>query len=179
MIRLLTLNTTAADAGHDILAQEYEDQEHLAPYDVKIIDWEYPQPIENTFVFSNITRLTYNNVLPALAVSLLTLVVCMIFVRKDQGLTFGVVDKIPVIANFIIALIVLPFLTLVCCFIDINGNGAGLPCQIAYCVPAITGFGLAASVCLRRKGYKKSGFIAQFAGIIAFALVLVTDIFVR
>ena len=156
---------------------EYEDEEHLAPYDVKIVDWEYPQPIENKFVFSNITRLTYNNVLPALAVSLLTLLVCIIFVKKDQGLTFGVVDKIPIVLNFIIGLVVLPFLTIVCCFIDINGNGADLCSQIAYCVPAVIGFGLAASVCLRRKGYKKAGFIAQFAGIAVFALVLILDIF--
>ena len=155
--------------------REYEEEEYLALYDVKIVEWEYPQPIENTFVFSNITRLTYNNVLPALVVSLLTLLACIIFVTKEQGLTFGVVDKIPVILNFIIGLVVLPFLTIVCCFIDINGSGADLPYQIAYCVPAITGFGLAASVSLRRKGYKKSGFIAQFAGVAVFALVILIE----
>lgn len=157
---------------------EYEDAEHLAPYDVKIVDWEYPQPLENKFVFDGITRLTSNNVLPMLAVSLLTLLVCIIFVKKDQGLTFGVVDKFPVILNFIIAFAALPFMTIVSLLIEIAGGAGDISNQIAYCVPAVTGFGLAASVSLRRKGYKKAGFAAQFAGIVLFVFMIIIDILI-
>lgn len=154
---------------------EYEDAEHLAPYDVKIVDWEYPQPVENKFVFGGIIRLTYNNVLPMLAVSLLTLLVCIIFVKKDQGLTFGVVDKIPIIFNFVIGLVAIPFITIVCLLAEIAGGIGDITSQIFYCVPAVTGFGLADSVCLRRKGYKKAGFAAQFAGIALFVLLIIVD----
>ena len=155
---------------------EYEDEEHLAPFNVKIVDWDYPEPIENEFVFSNVTRLTYNNVLPMLVVSLLTMVAVIVLVRKDKEMKYGVMDKLAVILNFAILLVALPFLTVVSLFIDINGNGASLACQIFYCIPAITGFGLVASIALRRKGYGKAGFVIQFAGIAVTALILVLEI---
>lgn len=157
---------------------EYDDAEHLAPYNVKIIDWEYPQPVENTFVFSNITRLTYNVVLPTLAVSLLTLFACIIFVKKEKNLTFGDLDKVSVLINFIIGFVAVPFITIVCLFVEIAGGGGDISTQLAYCVPAVTGFGLAVSVALRRKGFRKAGFFAQFAGIVLFVMVIVIDTFI-
>ena len=154
---------------------EYEDEEHLAPYDVKIVDWNYPEPVENDFVFSNFTRLTYNNVLPMLTVSLLTMVACIVLVKKEKDLKYGLMEKIEVILNFAILLVALPFLTVVSLFIDINGNGASLGCQIFYCIPAITVFGLSSSIVLRRKGYGKAGFVIQFAGITLTALLLILE----
>ena len=155
---------------------EYDDAEHLAPLNVKIVDWEYPQPIENTLVFSNITRLTVDNILPTLVVSLLTLIVCVIFVKKDRYVTYSFIDKLSVLINRVILVVMLPFLTVFSFLNDINGSGAGLYSQIAYCLPAAIVFGLAASVCLRRKGYSKQGFIAQFAGFSVLALRLVVSI---
>ena len=154
---------------------EYTDEEILAPYDVRILDWEYPEPLDNSFAFSGITRLTARNVLPMAAISLLTLLACAIFVKKDPDLTAGTMDKAAVLMNFAIGLVVLPFLTIVGLFTDINGSGADLLSQVCFCVPGITGFGLAASVSLRRKGFCKAGFAAQFAGIAVMALILAAE----
>ena len=154
---------------------EYSDEEILAPYNVRILDWEYPEPLENSFTFSKITRLTGKNVLPMVGISLLTLLACVIFVKKDPDLTVGAMDRAAVILNFAMGLVVLPFLTVVGFFTDINGSGADLLSQICFCVPGITGFGLAASVCLRRKGFRKAGFAAQFAGIAVMILILAAE----
>ena len=154
---------------------EYEDEETLAPYDVKIVDWEYPEPIENKLVFSGFTRLTRNNVLPMVIVSLLTLLACVILVKKDSEFTATALDKISVILNFVIGFVALPFTTIVGMFIDINGDASD-PFSIAtFFVPVLTGFGLAASVCLRRKGYKKASIAVQFIGIALLAVLMTLE----
>lgn len=157
---------------------EYEDEEVLSAYDVRIVDWEYPQPIENDFVFSGITRLTPSNILPMVAVSLLTLLACILFVKKDRALACGAVDRVSLLLNAVVALVVLPFLIIACALADVNGNGDDLLSQIAFCIPGITGFSLAASVCLRRKGFGKASVAIQFTGVAVMALVLLAEVFV-
>ena len=56
---------------------------------------------------------------------------------------------------------------------DITGSHPGLAYQIMYLVAPITLLGLAASIALRRKGYSKSSFFAQWAGPVVFGLDLV------
>ena len=154
---------------------EYTDEEALAPYDVRIVDWEYPQPVENKLSFAGFTRLTRNTVLPMLAVSLLTLLACIILVKKEEGLSFGVVDKVSVLFNFVLGFAALPFLAVCCTLIDINGSADDPLSMAAFFVPALCGFGLAASVCLRRKGYGKLSLLVQFAGVALMALVLLAE----
>ena len=59
-----------------------------------------------------------------------------------------------------------------CCNPSRGTDPMALAC---FCVPAITVYGLALSVCLRRRGYTMPGFAVQFAGVIAMALLLAVD----
>ena len=49
----------------------YYDEESLLAQNVKLISWEYPEAIENTFVFSHISIMSGEVVLPLLAISIL------------------------------------------------------------------------------------------------------------
>ena len=154
---------------------EYEDPEYLEPYNVKIVDWEYPEPLENDFVFSRIGRLNSTNAVAMSVVGVLVILACMIFVKKDSDYVPTAMNKLSTVLNFIIALVVFPFLSVVAPFIDINGGGEYLYCQIFYCIPLITALGLAASICLRRKGFEKASFLIQFTGVLLTAVMLLLE----
>lgn len=74
--------------------------------------------------------------------------------------------------NWIIGTIYLWYVTILSIFIDIEGGGPELSVQAAYFIPAISIFALAASIALRRKGYKKSSLVVQFIGPIIFVIYL-------
>ena len=57
----------------------FYDEETLAAQGVKLISFEYPTPIKNSFVFSHISILSGEVVLPALLISLLALIATIIF----------------------------------------------------------------------------------------------------
>ena len=151
---------------------EYQDEETLAAQGVKLISFEYPKPIENSFVFSHISHFSGAVVLPTLLISLLALLAIIIFVRKEKELKYKAVDIISIIFNWIIGILYLGFVTVLALFIDIEGGGPELYYQIMYFIPAISVLCIAASVALRRKGYRKSSLITQFIGPIIFALYL-------
>ena len=154
---------------------EYDDAETLEPYNVNIVDWEYPERLDNDFEFSRIGRLSSTNAVVNMVVGVLTLLACMIFVKKDSDYTKTAMNKLSTILNFAIGLVVFPFLSVVAPFIDINGSGEGLISQIFYCIPLITAYGLAASICLRRKGYEKAGLAWQFAGVLLTAVLMLAE----
>ena len=158
---------------YGVNGEAYEDEQTLLAHGVKLIDWEYPEPIENTFVFSHISYLSGEVVIPLVVIAVLALVAVIIFVKKEDGLNTQWIDRISVLFNFVIALIVVPFTTIYGVFSDINGSSSAITHQIGYLVPAITILGLAASVSLRRKGLKKSSLIVQFVGPVVFALLIV------
>lgn len=154
---------------------ELSEPEELEPYGVRIIDWEYPEPVENSYVFGGLARFGRYNVIPMLGCALLTLLACIIFVKRDRSITYKPFDKLGLALNIIMSVTVLPFLTVVCSFMDINGSGTDPMALACFCVPAIAVYGLALSVCLRRRGYTMPGFAVQFAGVIAMALLLAVD----
>lgn len=155
--------------------REFEEPEYLEPYNVKIVDWEYPEPLENDFVFSRIGRLGPTNAVANIVVGVLALLACMIFVKKDSDYTSTAMNKLSTVLNFGIGLIVFPFLSIVAPFSDINGSGEDLISQIFYCIPLITALGLAASICLRRKGFEKASFLSQFTGVVLTAVLLLLE----
>lgn len=157
---------------YDAQETEYQDEETLAAQGVKLISFEYPTPIENSFVFSHISYFSGAVVLPTLLISLLALIATIIFVRKEKELKYKAVDIISIIFNWIIGILYLGFITILALFIDIEGGGPELYYQIMYFIPAISVLCLAASVALRRKGYRKSSLITEFIGPIIFALYL-------
>lgn len=144
----------------------------LPEHNAKIISWEYPQPIENAFEFSHIAHMSGEDTLPMLGIAALALVLVMIFVKKEKDPVRKHLDNASIGLNIVIAVVVLPFASIYGIFIDINGSEAAIFHQMGYLVPAVIVLGLAASISLRRKGYSKGSFIAQFAGPAFFALHL-------
>ena len=152
---------------------EYSDEETLSAQGVKLINFEYPTPIENSFVFSHISYFSGAVVLPTLLISLLALVAIIIFVRKEKELNYKAVDIVSIVFNFVIGFTLVPFVTILGLFIDMEGGGPELYYQVIYFIPAVVTFCIAASVALRRKGYGVKSLIAEFIGPAVFAVYLI------
>ena len=153
---------------------EYTDEETLLDQGVKLIRWTYPMPVVNELVFSHISIMSSEVVLPMLFMGVLTLLVMLIFVKKDKKVVQGKIDKISAILNFIIGIVVIPFMTIVGSFIDINGGSSEWGHQMLYVLPSFSVLCIAASVGLRRKGVKKGGLAVQFVGPVLFAVIMVS-----
>ena len=130
-------------------------------FDAEIISWEYPESIENSFRFAGFSRLYVISMLVMLAIAFLTVIACLIFVRKGSDVSYKALDEISIVANFLITFIAIPFLTIVIFFFPLVMDSESLLYQICLCVPVLTAFTIAASIALRRKGFTKSGFFVQ------------------
>jgi hypothetical protein len=146
---------------YDAQETEYQDEETLAAQGVKLISFEYPIPIEQTFVFSHISYFSGVIVLPTLFIALLTLLATIIFVRKEKELKYEAIDVVSIALNFIIGFTLVPFVTIVGMLIDINGGGPELYRQVSYFIPWFSVLCIALSVALRRKGYGVASVIAE------------------
>ena len=160
---------------YDLEEIEYTDEETLSAQGVKLISWEYPAPIENSFVFSHISIFNSEITLWTLAISLVALLLTIIFVRKEKNLVRRPIDTVSTIFNVLIGVSAIPFFTILSYLMDATGDNEGIFNQVIYFISALTVLGIAASVSLRRKGYKKSALFVQFAGPVIFALILLLD----
>ena len=151
---------------------EYHDEETLTAQGVKLIGFEYPEPIENTFVFSHIAYLNGAVVIPALLIALLALLAILIFVRKEKELKYNAIDIISIVLNFIVGSVYLGFVTILALLIDIEGGGPELYYQLLYFIPVFSVLCIAASVALRRKGYGVKSLLAGLIGPAVFAVYL-------
>ena len=143
-------------------------------FDAEIISWEYPEPIKNTFRFSGFSRLYAISMLVMLLIAFLTVLACLIFVRKDHDVNYKALDIISIVANFLITFMAIPFLTIVIFFFPLTMDTESLLYQIFLCIPALTAFTIAASIALRRKGFTKSGFFVQLVcPVLFFATIFV------
>ena len=158
---------------YDAEEQEFSDEETLAAQGVKLISFEYPKPIENSFVFSHISYFSGAVVLPTLLIAFLTLVLTIIFVKKEKELKYKAIDIISIVLNFIIGSVYMVFVTILALFIDIEGGGPELYYQVLYFIPALSVLCIAASVALRRKGYGVKALITELIGPAFFLVYLV------
>jgi hypothetical protein len=158
---------------YDAEEQEYSDEETLSAQGVKLISFEYPTPIENSFVFSHISYFSGAIVLPTLIIALLALVAIIIFVRKEKELTYKTIDIVSIIFNVIICVILVPFVSLAAMLIDINGGGPELSRQVLYFLPSFSVLCIASSVALRRKGCKVTSLISGLIAPAFFAVYLI------
>ena len=151
---------------------EYEDAEMLSKFDAELISWEHPEPIENSFVFAGFSGLHDGSMIAMLLVGILVIIACLILVKRDKTVAYRVLDKTGVILNYVITLAAIPFFTLIALASQIVVSGSEWSYQLLLCTPAITAFGVAVSLSLRRKGFTKSGFFIQFVGPALFFLFL-------
>ena len=163
-------------AVYDDMGVEYTDEETLGKFDAEIVSYELPQPIENSLVFGGFSVLHDLSMAVTYGVGILLLIACIVLVKRDDGVEYKVLDKISVVLNFVIGVLVIPFILTIVYWSQIFETVSSLPYQIELCVPALGMLAIAASLCLRRKGFTKSGFFVQFAGPVLYFLSLIIDI---
>ena len=149
-------------------------------FDAEIISWEYPEPIENSFEFVGFSRLYAVSMLVMILVGFLTIIACVIFVKKNADVSYKSLDKLSLVANVFIGIVAIPFITVVIFFLPLVMDSSSLMHQIYLCIPALTAFTIAASIALRRKGFTKFGFFVQFVfPVLFFAEIIVESIIVN
>lgn len=144
-------------------------------FGAEIISWDYPEPIENSFKFAGFSILYAGSMAAMILVAFLTVIACMIFVKKDATVEYSVLDKLSVIANWIMSIAGIPFMTLIIFILPLTMDSGSLTYQIYLCIPALTAFTVAASVALRRKGFTKTGLLVQFV----FPVLFFAEMFVE
>lgn len=162
-------------AAYDNMGVEYTDMETLEKFGAELISWETPQPIENSFCFSGFVMLHDGSMMLMLLVGILTIVACMIFVKRDKTVPYTALDKVSIVFNFLVVFMALPFMTLVVLLMPLYVSGDEIIYKLDLCVPAITVLSVAASLSLRRKGHSVTGFCVQFAGPVLFAILAVLE----
>ena len=154
----------------------FTDQELLDMFDAEIISCEHPEPIENSFVISGLAVISETSMLVMILFGILTTVACVLLVKKEEGIKYKVLDAVGIILNLVIALVALPFVTLIVWLLQaFSGDTSILP-QFHLCVPAVTIFAIAASISLRRLGRSKLGFFVQFAGPAMFLILMAIEV---
>ena len=153
----------------------YDINEMPSEFESEIISWEYPEPIENTFVFSGFSILHEGSMFAMLLVGLLVMIACIIFVKRDKTVPYKVLDKLSAVLNCVICFATIPFITFTTALLQITMNGDELMYQIYLCIPALTAFTVAASIALRRHGFTKSGFFVQLVGPVLFFVPMVLE----
>ena len=163
------------DYKKDISIAGYNNGEELAAVGFKVLEFNYGEPIENSFSFSGVSY-EPDNIIFFVMLMLVFLIVCIIFVRKDKEYKYSKLDKTGIILNFVVGIIAVPFISFLCMMFGLTGSGYEWIDQCIYNVPSFAILCLALSVMLRRKGYSKTGFFIQFGGILAFILILLADL---
>lgn len=155
------------DGTNDISVTDPAELEQLG---FTLVSWEYPEPIENRFSFGGISLSSEGTMLTA-AIAVIGLLACVILIKRDREITGGVLNKVSVVLNFLIMLVAFPFILICSALTEIVAD-ASLMQQFVYLAPALTAAGVAASVALRRCGFRKASFFVQFIGFIAFGLII-------
>ena len=135
--------------------------------------WEYPVPIENSFSYGGIS-MSSEATMCTTAIAVVALLACMICIKKDAEYTYGLLDKVSVVLNFLVTIVALPFILVVSALSEIVADASAFQ-QLVYLAPTLTALGVAASVTLRRMGRKNIGFWIQFVGPAIFGLTVLTD----
>ena len=152
-------------------------EDRPAEFAAEIVSWEFPEPIDNKYQFGGFALLHAGSMIAMLVVGLLVIVACVIFVRKEKSLRYNLWDIFSIILNCAITILAIPFITFTAAFFQITISTDGFVYQFYMLTPAITAFGVAASIALRRKGFRKTGFFIQFVGPVLYAIPLFLEPF--
>ena len=146
------------------------DPEALEQLGFRLEGWTYPQPIENRFSFGGFS-LSSEAVLYTSAIAIVSLVLCLIFVKKDRQQMGGTLNKIGIALNLLVIAVAFPFMFIVSTLSEILGDTSALQ-QLLYLTPAMTVTGVGASMVLRRRGYALPGLLMLLIGPVLFALAV-------
>ena len=159
------------DGTNDI---EVTDPAELEALGFSMVSWDYPEPITNSFSFGGISLSSEGTVYSA-ALAVIALLTSLVLIKKDQSLPRCKLNTVSIILNFLVALVVFPFILIIGILSEIVADASALQ-QLLYLAPALTALGVAASVTLRRTGRNLGSFFVQFAGPALFGLILLFEI---
>jgi hypothetical protein len=146
------------------------DPEALEQLGFRLEGWTYPQPIENRFSFGGFS-LSSEAVLYTSAIAIVSLVLCLIFVKKDRAQMGGALNKIGIALELLVIAVAFPFMLILSTLSEILGDTSALQ-QLLYLTPAMTVTGVGASLVLRRRGYALPGLLMLLIGPILFTLAV-------
>ena len=158
---------------YDAQETESHDEETLAEHGVKLISFEYPEPIKNSLTFSHFVFPESEVIFPSIITAFLAWIATLIFVKKDEEYIRKPINIITIVFNFIIGLVVLPFFTIIAGLLSALGDIGNIMNLLQYLLPALTLLGITASIGLRRKLYGKSALIVQFVSPAIFAVIVI------
>ena len=150
----------------------FSDEETLSKQGVKLVSFEYPEPIENSFSFSHIVIPEGEITFPAILIAFLAMIATLIFVKKDNDYISMPINTVTVVFNFIIGFIVMPFFMTFAGLLEAIGDVGDIMNLIIYLLPALAILSITASIGLRRKLYGKSALIVQFISPAVFVVIL-------
>lgn len=148
-------------------------------FDAEIISWEYPTPIENSLKFAGFSLLHVGSMLVMMLIGALTILACIVFVKKDKSVEYRSLDRLSTVFNFLIGLVGIPFFAFSVWLMQLVMGGGEFMYQVYLCIPAMTAFTIAASIALRRKGFTRTGFFVQLAGPILFFVPMIIESFIH
>lgn len=157
---------------YDSNETESSDPEFLAEKGAKLIDFEYPTPIENSLKFSHIAFPDSYVIIPAIIIAFLAMLATIIFVKKDIAYENKPINTISTILNFVIAITTLPYFSICAFLLDALGDAGDFLNLLFYFLPAITILSITASIALRRKLYAKTALIVEFLSPAIFAIIM-------
>ena len=157
---------------YDAEENEFYDKETLSEQGVKLISFEYPEPIENSMAFSHIIIPESDVVVPTVIIAVLAMLATIIFVKKDNDYISMPINTVTVVFNFIIGFIVMPFFMTFAGLLEAMGDVGDIMNLIIYLLPALAILSITASIGLRRKLYGKSALLVQFISPAVFAVIM-------
>lgn len=150
-----------------------EDPAELEALGFRLVSWEYPDPIENSFRCGGI-RLSGQGAAYLAGLTLAALLACLVLVRRESQQKRNLTEKLTIGLNFLTGLVFFP-IVLVLALLNEIAPGSDWVNLTVYLLPSVTLAGIAASVVLRRTGHRKPGLWVQLAGPLLLALVLAAD----
>ena len=159
---------------YDVQETESHDEETLAEHGVKLISFEYPEPIKNSLTFSHFVFPEGEVIFPSIVIAFLAWLATLIFVKKDnEYIRRKPINIVTIVFNFIVGLVVLPIFTIFAGLLSALGDIGNIMNLVLYLLPALTILCITASIGLRRKLYAKSALIVQFIAPAIFAVILI------
>lgn len=157
---------------YDAFETAYDDAETLAAHGVKLVSWEYPEPIDNAFVFSHFSRMNGAVILWTTLVGILGMIAMLIFVKRSTDLSRKPIDIVSMVLNILIGVFAMPVIAFLSWIFDVTGDNDHLFNQMLYFTPALTLFGITLSIAMRRKGFAVSSLLVQLIGPAVFGIMM-------
>ena len=91
---------------YDAQETESHDEETLAEHGVKLISFEYPEPIKNSLTFSHFVFPEGEVIFPSIVIAFLAWLATLIFVKKDnEYIRRKPINIVTIVFNFIVGLV--------------------------------------------------------------------------